>query len=57
MAEYARQFYMPDRMYPALSWEALTVSPLVMLIGTQLAALLPSLRIRGLKPVEALRSE
>lgn len=57
MQEYARQFYMPDRMYPALSVEALTVSPLVMLIGTQLAALLPALRIRNLKPVEALRSE
>ena len=57
MQEYARQFYMPDRMYPALSIEALTISPLVMLIGTQLAALLPALRIRSLKPVEALRSE
>jgi ABC-type lipoprotein release transport system permease subunit len=57
MQEYARQFYMPDRIYPALSLEALTVSPAVMLIGTQLAALLPALRIRNLKPVEALRSE
>lgn len=57
MEEYARQFYMPDRMYPALSVEALLVSPLIMLIGTQLAAFLPSLRIRGLRPVEALRSE
>jgi len=57
MQEYARQFYMPDRMYPAFSWEALTVAPLVMLIGTQLAALLPSLRIRRLKAVEALRAD
>ncbi|HEY5645265.1 MAG TPA: FtsX-like permease family protein [Pseudomonadales bacterium] len=57
MEEYAQQFYMPDRMYPALSWEAFTISPLVMLVGTQLAALLPSLRIRRLKAVEALRSE
>ena len=57
MQDYARQFYMPDRMYPALSVEALTVAPVVMLIGTQLAALLPALRIRLLKPVEALRSE
>lgn len=55
MAEYARQFYMPDRMYPALGWEAMTVAPLVMLIGTQIAAILPALRIRRLKPVEALR--
>lgn len=57
MEEYARQFYMPDRIYPALSVEALLVSPLVMLIGTQLAALLPALRIRRMRPVEALRSE
>jgi len=57
MQDYARQFYMPDRMYPALSIEALIVSPVVMLIGTQLAAFLPALRIRHLKPVEALRSE
>jgi ABC-type lipoprotein release transport system permease subunit len=55
MQDYARQFYMPDRMYPALSWEALTVAPLIMLIGTQIAAILPALRIRRLKPVEALR--
>jgi ABC-type lipoprotein release transport system permease subunit len=57
MQDYARQFYMPDRMYPALSPGVLAVSPAVMLIGTQLAALLPALRIRSLKPVEALRSE
>ena len=57
MQEYARQFYMPDRMYPSFSWEAMTVAPLVMLIGTQIAALLPALRIRRLRAVEALRSE
>jgi len=57
MQDYARQFYMPDRMYPALSVEALLMAPLVMLVGTQIAALLPALRIRRLKPVEALRDE
>jgi putative ABC transport system permease protein len=57
MQDYARQFYMPDRMYPALSAEALLTAPLVMLIGTQIAAALPALRIRRLKPVEALRGE
>ncbi|MEM8767929.1 MAG: FtsX-like permease family protein, partial [Pseudomonadota bacterium] len=55
--EYAQQFYMPERMYPALSLEALLVSPVVLIIGTQLAALLPALRIRRLKPVEALRGD
>ena len=56
MQDYARQFYMPDRMYPALSFEALSVAPLVMLGGTQLAALIPSLRIRRMRPAEALRA-
>jgi len=55
--EYAAQFYMPERMYPAFSAEALLVAPLVMFFGTQIAAILPALRIRRLKPVDALRSE
>jgi putative ABC transport system permease protein len=57
MEAYASQFYMPDRMYPGLSAAALLTAPVVILIGTQLAAFLPALRIRRLKPVEALRSE
>ncbi len=57
MKDYARQFYMPDRMYPALSWEAFATAPAVMLVGTQLAALLPSLRIRRMRPAEALRAD
>ena len=57
MQDYARQFYMPARMYPALSVEAFSVAPLVMFAGTQLAAFLPSQRIRRLRPVEALRGE
>jgi len=56
MEVYARQFYMPSRLYPDFSKEVLLLSPLVMLIGTQLAALLPSLRIRRLRPVIALRA-
>ncbi len=55
MEEYARQFYMPSRIYPALTATVLLAAPLVMLLGTQLAALLPSLRIRRLQPVVALR--
>ena len=56
MQEYAKQFYMPARLYPGFSSEVLTVAPLAMLVGTQLAALLPSLRIRLLRPVNALRT-
>ena len=55
--EYAAQFYMTDRMYPAFSVVSVVTAPLVMFIGTQLAAIIPALRIRLLKPVEALREQ
>jgi ABC-type lipoprotein release transport system permease subunit len=57
LEDYARQFYMPSRLHPGFNALALTLPPLVMLFGTQIAALLPSLRIRRLRPVEALRAE
>lgn len=56
MEAYARQFYMPARLFPGFSAEVLLVSPLVMLIGTQLAALIPALRIHHIRPVTALRA-
>jgi len=52
---YARQFYMPSRIYPGFTPLVLLVAPSVMLLGTQLAAFLPSLRLWRLKPVVALR--
>lgn len=51
----ASQMYMPTRLYPTLAMEALTTAPLVMFVATQLAAVLPSLRLRRLQPVTALR--
>ena len=56
MEAYARQFYMPARLFPGFSIEVLLVSPLAMLIGTQLAALIPALRIHRIRPVNALRA-
>jgi ABC-type lipoprotein release transport system permease subunit len=55
MERLATEMYLPTRLYPVFTAEALTTAPLVMLLGTQLAALLPSLRIRRLAPVDALR--
>lgn len=55
MERLASQMYMPARLYPVFAWEALLTAPLVMLAGTQLAAVLPSLRIRRIRPVDALR--
>ncbi|MDA1076949.1 MAG: ABC transporter permease [Proteobacteria bacterium] len=55
MEEYVGQMYLPSVLYPALGVVPLLTAPVVLLVGTQLAALLPSLKINRLKPVEALR--
>jgi ABC-type lipoprotein release transport system permease subunit len=57
MEDYVGSMYLPSVLYPALNLEALATAPGVLLIGTQLAALIPSVRIRHLKPVDAMRSE
>jgi putative ABC transport system permease protein len=57
MEELATQFYMDDRMYPAISLASLFTAPLVLLVGTQIAAFVATFRIRHLNPVTALRSE
>jgi len=55
MERLASEMYMPARLYPVFAWQALLTAPVVMLAGTQLAAVLPSLRIRRIRPVDALR--
>jgi putative ABC transport system permease protein len=55
--EMAQQYYMPSRLYPAISLASVTLAPAFLLVGTQLAALLVTLRIRTLRPVDALRGE
>lgn len=57
MAALAEGMYLPERLYPVLSWAVLLTAPLVMLAGVQLAALVPALKIRRLNPVNALRAE
>lgn len=54
-AELLRQYHMPERLYPTLTLEAVLSGPVFMLVATQVAALLPALRLRGLEPVAALR--
>ena len=44
------RYNMPDRMYPAFSYTAAWLAAGIMLIGTQLAALIPGMRIRRLRP-------
>jgi len=55
LEQFAAQMFMPARLYPAFSQEAFSNAPLVMLLGTQLAALVSSVRILRMKPVAALR--
>lgn len=54
-AELLRQYHLPDRLYPGLTLQAVWVGPLFMLLATQIAALLPALRLRRLEPVVAMR--
>jgi ABC-type lipoprotein release transport system permease subunit len=54
-AELLRQYHLPERIHPGLTLEAIRVGPLFMLVATQIAALLPALRLLRLEPVVALR--
>ncbi|MFV2090285.1 MAG: ABC transporter permease, partial [Pseudomonadales bacterium] len=53
--EILKQYNIPDRMYPEFSSGAALAAGAIMLVGTQLAALVPALRIRRMRPIEALR--
>ena len=46
-----------DRIYPKATWDSMATAPLVMIAGTQLAALVSTVRVRGINPVTALRAE
>jgi ABC-type lipoprotein release transport system permease subunit len=55
-AEILARYNLPERMYPRFSADAAQTSALIMLVAVTLAALLPALRIRRMRPVEALRA-
>lgn len=57
LEEMAARMMMPESLHPKLSWQALTQTPLIMLAGTLIAALIPALRVRRMRPVDALREE
>ncbi|HEY5740046.1 MAG TPA: FtsX-like permease family protein, partial [Gammaproteobacteria bacterium] len=56
MAEMAERFYLPDRMYPALSPLSLTLGPAVVSLGSLLASIYPATRLYRLTPVAAMRA-
>jgi putative ABC transport system permease protein len=56
MEQMAEQFNVPGRIYPTVSWLSALLGPLIVFIGTLLAALYPALRLHWLHPVEAMRA-
>jgi len=53
-SEMMSQFGLPDRLYPQLSLLSVFAGPAVVFVITFITALIPALKIRRLKPVEAL---
>ncbi len=50
-----RRYHLPDRFYPQLDVATVLLTPALMVVATQFAALIPAWRIRVLEPVDALR--
>ncbi len=57
MDEISAQYFIPDRMYPGFAVESIAMSPAVLGLATLGAAFGTSLRLRRIRPVEALRTE
>ena len=55
-SELLGQFGISGRMYPKLSGPSILIGPGMILIVTFLAALYPALKVRGLRPVEAMNA-
>ncbi len=54
VADLMRAYHLPDRLYPGWSWSAAFHAAWVILISTQLAAFLSTMKVRKLIPVEAM---
>ncbi len=55
--EMMKEFHMPERLYPKLDVYALVASPILMVVATQLAAIIPALRVLRIDPVKIMRDE
>ncbi|MCY3819885.1 MAG: ABC transporter permease [Gammaproteobacteria bacterium] len=57
MDEISANYFIPERMYPGFSLESIAMSPAVLGLATLGAAFGTSLRLRRIRPVDALRTE
>jgi putative ABC transport system permease protein len=53
-SELLRQYGIPSRIHPRLSLLSITIGPAAVLLITLIAALCPALKIKKLKPIEAM---
>ena len=57
LEELAAGFAFPSHLKGDFSWSEMLAIPLIFIVGCQLAAFFPGLRVRRLQPVEALRAD
>lgn len=55
-ADFMRQYGLPPRIHPELSIWSATLGPAAIVLLTMLAAAIPALRVRRMRPVEAMRA-
>jgi putative ABC transport system permease protein len=55
-SEMLRQYGLPERMYPQLSTLSIVIGAGLVLVITLMTALYPALKVRRLRPVEAMRA-
>ena len=55
-SELLRQYGIPERMFPQLSLLSVSIGPGAVLVITLLTALYPALKVRRLRPVEAMKA-
>jgi putative ABC transport system permease protein len=55
-SEMLRQYGLPERLYPQLSTLSIAIGAGLVLVITLVAALYPALKVRRLRPVEAMRA-
>ena len=56
-AEMAGEYMLPDRIHPTFGYRSAVEFSVTILVATQVAALIPTVRLRRLKVVDALRAE